>query len=157
KHISPGENLRETSALVHLFLLFTNLLPMRFCYTSLVQVALVCSHSRGGFTTMIYVFEDYELDTQLRALRRSGQEISLEPKMFEVLLYLVRHHDTVVLKSDLLAAVWPEVLVQPHAVERCINLVRTALGDNGREQRFIKTIPKVGYRFVAPVAGALDV
>src|SRR5437870_5484720 len=100
---------------------------------------------------MLYSFGDYLLDTARRELRYQGRPVPLEPKGYQVLLYLVQHHERLVTKDELLEHVWPEVYVIDTTVARCLTLVRKALGDSGTAQRVIKTLHGQGYRFVAPV------
>jgi DNA-binding winged helix-turn-helix (wHTH) protein len=101
---------------------------------------------------MLYVFEDCTLDTRRYELRRAGSLVPLDRQVFEVLTYLLAHADQVVTRQELFAHLWPERFVSDAALERCITVARRALGDNGREQRCIKTVHGLGYRFVAAVA-----
>jgi DNA-binding winged helix-turn-helix (wHTH) protein len=101
---------------------------------------------------MLYVFEDYTLDMRRYELRRAGSPVSLDRQVFEVLAYLLAHPDQVVTRQELFTHLWPERCVSDAALERCITVVRRALGDNGREQCCIKTVHGRGYRFVAAVA-----
>jgi DNA-binding winged helix-turn-helix (wHTH) protein/class 3 adenylate cyclase len=100
---------------------------------------------------MLYAFGDYILDTARRELRRQGRPVPLESKGYQVLLYLVQHHERLVTKDELLEHVWPEVYVIDTTVSRCLTLIRKAVGDSGTAQRVIKTLHGQGYRFVAPV------
>jgi DNA-binding winged helix-turn-helix (wHTH) protein len=100
---------------------------------------------------MLYVFEDFTLDTRRYELRHAGSLVSLDRQVFEVLAYLLAHPDRVVTRQDLFTHLWPERSVSDAAMERCITVARRALGDNGRAQRCIKTVHGRGYRFVAVV------
>ncbi len=100
---------------------------------------------------MIYVFGDYELDTQRHELRHAGTPCPLEPQVYAVLLYLIRHNDRVVSKQELLDQVWPETFVSESTLYQRLRAVRQAVGDSGRAQRVIKTVHKQGYRFSAMV------
>ncbi len=100
---------------------------------------------------MIYVFGEYELDTQLYELRRAGTPCALEPKAFNVLAYLAHHRDEVVTRQELLDNLWPEQFISEGILNYCIKEVRKAVGDSGREQRVIKTVHGRGYRFIASV------
>ena len=100
---------------------------------------------------MIYAFGDYELDVDRYQLRWRGDELELEPKIFEVLTYLVRHRDRVVPKAELLEELWPDQVVGEWSLTRCISVARKALQDNSTEQRVIQTLYGRGYRFVAAV------
>jgi TolB-like protein len=98
-----------------------------------------------------YLFEDYALDPDCRELRRGTTPLSVEPQVFDLLLYLVRNRDRVVSKDDLLAAVWEGRIVSESALSTRINAVRAVLGDNGEAQRLIRTLPRKGLRFVGAV------
>src|SRR5712691_5939415 len=101
--------------------------------------------------SMLYAFGDYILDTARRELQRQGCPVPLEPKGYQVLLYLVQHRERLVTKAELLEHMWPEVYVIDTTVSRCLTLVRKAVGDSGTAQRIIKTLHGQGYRFVATV------
>ena len=75
--------------------------------------------------------------------------IELQPKVFDTLLYLVRNADRVIPKTELLDAVWPGVEVTENVLARAISSLRKALDDSPRESRYIRAVPRVGYRFVA--------
>jgi TolB-like protein len=98
-----------------------------------------------------YLFDDCVLDADRRELLRGTQKILVEPQAFDLLLYLVRNRERVVGKDDLLAAVWQGRIVSDSALSTRINAARSALGDSGREQRLIKTLPRRGLRFVGEV------
>jgi pimeloyl-ACP methyl ester carboxylesterase len=100
---------------------------------------------------MIYAFGDYELDTELYELRHRGVARPLEPQAFDLLALLVRHHDRVVSKDELIAHIWPERFISEAALTTRVMEARKALGDSGREQRYIRTVHGRGYRFVGEV------
>ena len=95
--------------------------------------------------------DDIELDETLFEVRRDGQPVPLEPQAFDVLLHLVRHHDRVVPKEELMDTIWGGRFVSETTVTSRIKQVRRALGDDGQAQRFIRTHHGRGYRFVADV------
>jgi DNA-binding winged helix-turn-helix (wHTH) protein/alpha-beta hydrolase superfamily lysophospholipase len=102
-----------------------------------------------------WAFEDgIVLDPALFELRRDGQRVPLEPQAFDVLTYLVSHRDRVVSKEELMDAIWGDRFVTEAAVTSRIKQVRRALGDDGRDQRVIRTVHGRGYRFVATPADA---
>jgi adenylate cyclase len=105
---------------------------------------------RGG-RTLRYCFEDYALDFDRRELRRANRLVPVEPQAFDVVAYLIRKRDRVVSKDDLLGAVWHGRMVSESALTTCINAARSALGDSGREQRLIRTLPRKGFRFIGEV------
>ena len=105
---------------------------------------------------MRYLFADCLLDTQCYLLRRAGQSIRLQPKVFEVLTYLLTHRDRVIPKQELCEQIWSAQAASDATIENCIKALRHVLGDNGRAQRLIETRYNRGYRFVAVVTMAPD-
>lgn len=99
-----------------------------------------------------YRFEDWSLCPARRVLSRAGQPVSLEPRVLDLLACLVRRHDRVVTKEELLAEVWPDEPVSVGVIARAVMKARRALGDDDRDGRLVRTVPRVGYRFVAPVS-----
>lgn len=100
---------------------------------------------------MIYAFSDYMLNTERRELRDLNLTIKLEPKVYQVLVYLVEHRHRLVSKAELLDQFWAETYVNDNAVARCIRLLRRALGDSRHTQWIIQTQHRQGYRFIAAV------
>jgi TolB-like protein len=98
-----------------------------------------------------YLFEDYALDADCRELLRGRERVCVEPQVFDLLHHLIRNRDRVVSKDDLLAAVWNGRIVSESALSTRLNAARQALGDNGEEQRLIRTFPRKGLRFVGIV------
>jgi len=98
-----------------------------------------------------YLFEDFALDTERRELRRGGAVVAVEPKVFDLLAYVIENHQRVVTRDDLIAQVWDGRIVSESALARCINGARSAIGDSGEAQRLIKTLPRKGLRFVGVV------
>jgi TolB-like protein len=105
---------------------------------------------------LLYLFEDYTLDTDRRELRRGRGLVPTEPQVFDVLAYLIANRDRVVSKDDLLTAIWDGRIVSESALTTRINAVRCAVGDSGEEQRLIKTVPHKGIRFVGSVREGQD-
>src|SRR5438093_6332038 len=101
---------------------------------------------------MIYVFGAYEFDTGCHVLRLAGTPVDLEPRVFDLLTYLIQHPDQFVSRETLYAQLWPQQFVSDAALTYCIAEARKAVGDSGRAQRVIKTVHGRGYRFIAPVA-----
>lgn len=100
---------------------------------------------------MSYAFGDFVLDLQLFQLRQGDQVIPLEPKVFDVLRYLVEHHDRVATKRELLDALWPNEVVTEAVLPTNINALRRALGQGRGEKTPIETVHGRGYRFSMPV------
>jgi TolB-like protein/DNA-binding winged helix-turn-helix (wHTH) protein/Tfp pilus assembly protein PilF len=99
-------------------------------------------------------FDRFTLDLVRGCLRRGAEEIALRPKTYDVLRYLAERSDRLVPKDEVLSAVWPNVFVTDDSLVQCVTELRSALGD--REQRIIRTVPRRGYRFVAPVSAVAD-
>ena len=100
---------------------------------------------------MLYLFEHCVLDTGTRQLRRGDAPVAIEPKVFDLLAYLIENRQRVVSKDDLVAAVWDGRIVSDTALFTRISAARTAIGDSGEAQRLIKTLPRKGLRFVGVV------
>ena len=105
---------------------------------------------------MIYRFGTFEFDGATAELRRNGRAIAIEPQPAKALTLLLSKPDEVVTREELKAAVWgSETHVDfDRGIAYCISQVRTALSDNAENPRFIQTIPRVGFKFIAPVASA---
>jgi len=99
----------------------------------------------------LYEFGNFVLDARSRILLNDGTTVRLTPKAFETLLVLIRNGVQVVDKDQLMKEVWPDTFVEEGSLSRNIYELRKALGDDPSEPRYIETIPKRGYRFLAPV------
>jgi TolB-like protein len=101
----------------------------------------------------VYEFGDFRLLAAQRSLtaRGDGKPIELTQKAFDTLRYLVQHPGELLDKATLIAAVWPNVVVEENNLNQVISALRRTLGDGGGGQRFIVTVPGRGYQFVAPV------
>ena len=99
---------------------------------------------------MIYRFGNYELDAQRCELRCAGQLVAIEPKVFEVLVYLLEHRDRVVTKEELLEQCWSGTFVSEAALTRCLAKVRKTVQPEPAGPPVIKTLYGRGYCFVAP-------
>jgi Tol biopolymer transport system component/DNA-binding winged helix-turn-helix (wHTH) protein len=104
----------------------------------------------------VYEFGDIRVDLGRMGATRAGSAISLEPKAFDVLVYLLEHRGALVTKEELLEAVWPGTFVTPNVLTRAIAQIRKALGDDPEDARYIETLAKRGYRFIAPVVVQAD-
>ena len=100
----------------------------------------------------VFRFEDITVDLRRMSVTRGGQPISIEPKTFDVLRYLIEHRDRLVTKEELLDAAWKDTFVTPNVLTRAVAQLRKALGDDAFEARYIETVAKRGYRFIAPVS-----
>jgi DNA-binding winged helix-turn-helix (wHTH) protein len=84
-------------------------------------------------------------------LRRESQLVRLDPQVFDLLIYLIENRHRVVSKGDMLAAVWAGRIVSESTLASRINAAPNAIGDNGKDQTLIRTVPRKGFRFVADV------
>jgi TolB-like protein len=98
-----------------------------------------------------FLFDDYRLDTERRELHHGATPVAVEPQVFDVLVHLVENRNRVVAKDDLIASVWGGRVVSDSTLVSRINAARRAVGDNGDEQRLIRTVPRRGVRFVGDV------
>src|SRR5689334_10450301 len=118
---------------------------LKICYDSLKTL-----EAKGKFE-----FGRFVLDTEEHALRRDSELIPLPPKALDLLEALVTRHGRIVTKEELLRAVWPDTFVEENNLSVNISTLRKVLGGDG--EAFIETIPRRGYRFVAPVVDSPDV
>jgi TolB-like protein/DNA-binding winged helix-turn-helix (wHTH) protein len=98
-----------------------------------------------------YRFGKFTLQTGDRRLSSDGHEIYLRPKTYDTLLYLLERQGHLVTKNELLDALWAGVAVTENALTRCIKETRAALGDDVQNPEFLRTIPRLGYEFIADV------
>src|SRR3989449_3554538 len=101
-------------------------------------------------------FDNHIMDTDRRELRRGGDLVAMQPQVFDLLVHLLKCRDRVVSRDDLIALVWGGRIVSDSTLDSRINAARNAIGDNGKEQRLIRTIPRKGVRFVGAVNGPCD-
>jgi len=101
---------------------------------------------------VIYRFGEFELEETRRELRLRGREIVLQPRVFDLLLHLVKHRDRLVTKDELLSTLWPGVIVADGAVHRAVSLARSALRQ-GNLADAVRTHARLGYRFCADLVG----
>jgi TolB-like protein len=99
----------------------------------------------------IYEFEDFRLDAAERVLRKRGAPVPLTPRVFDTLLYFVRHRGKVLGKDELMQKIWPDAVVEENNLNQNVSTLRRVLGETRGENRFIVTVPGHGYRFVADV------
>jgi DNA-binding winged helix-turn-helix (wHTH) protein len=100
---------------------------------------------------VLFLFENYALDTDRRELRHGSVAVPVEPQVFDVLAYLIENRGRVASKDDLVAAIWGGRIVSESTLTTRINAARCAIGDSGAEQRLIKTLARKGVRFVGAV------
>ncbi len=105
----------------------------------------------GIMGLMQWHFEPFCLDSNNACLWRQGERVTLRPKTFALLAYLVEHAGVLLTKESLLDAVWPDTIVAEGVLATSMVELRKALGETAREPQFIATVHKRGYRFIAPV------
>src|SRR6266403_3606495 len=96
-------------------------------------------------------FQSFRLDTADQCLWCGQERMSIPPKAFDVLRYLVENPVRLVTQDELLEKLWPETYVNPEAIRKYILDIRKILGDRPDKPEFIETVTKRGYRFIAPV------
>src|SRR6476659_9953747 len=97
-------------------------------------------------------FRSFRLDVVNHCLWNGENRVSLTPKAFDVLRYLVEHADRLVTQDEILGALWPDTYVNPEVIKKYILGIRKALGDRREKPEFIETFPRRGYQFVATVS-----
>src|SRR6266496_1405052 len=116
---------------------------------------VMATPSRGA---RVYGFGDFRLAPGKRLLLgRDGTPISLTPKAYDTLAYLVERPGAVVHKDELMQAIWPDTAVEENNLTQNISLLRRALGEGRGEHRYIATVPGRGYQFVAGVKVAAPI
>src|SRR2546427_2200997 len=106
---------------------------------------------RAGSAPMRYLFGDYTLDAERCELRQTGRLVSVEPRVFDLLAYLVQHPGRNVLTEELLQQLYPDEFAPVERLTNAVAQARKALGDTGQTQRYIQTVRRRGYRFIVPV------
>lgn len=109
---------------------------------------------RPGDFRVIYRFDAFELDRATIELRRDGEAVPVEPQVFALLLLLAENRERLVSRDEIIEKVWDGRVVSDSALDSRVKSARRALGDDGRTQRFIRTIHGQGFRFVAEVREA---
>ncbi len=103
-----------------------------------------------------YEFGEFRLDAHKRALLKNSEPIRLTPKVFEVLLVLVENSGRILDKDELMKRVWEGTIVEEANLKNSISTLRKALGDERGASQYIQTLPKRGYKFIAPVIALPD-
>jgi tetratricopeptide (TPR) repeat protein/DNA-binding winged helix-turn-helix (wHTH) protein len=98
---------------------------------------------------LIYRIGAFEVDVPRAILRRDGEVIRLTPKSFQILVWLIANRHRLVTRDELLERFWPGIAVTDDSLAKCIYELRRCLADNSRDPRFLETVPKMGYRFIA--------
>jgi DNA-binding winged helix-turn-helix (wHTH) protein len=107
--------------------------------------------------SQIYEFDEFRVDVAKRLLTKGdGEQIPLTPKVFDTLLYLIRHGGKVIGKDELMREIWTDSVVEENNLNQNISILRRVFGEKPGEQRFIVTIAGHGYRFVPEVKPIVD-
>src|SRR5215471_19086371 len=104
-----------------------------------------------GSATRSYTFGPFQLLPDEHLLLKHGQPVPLTPKVFDLLAILVQKNGHLVDKETLLKELWPDSFVEEGSLNRYVSVLRKALSNGDADSKYIETIPKRGYRFVAPV------
>ena len=105
----------------------------------------------GNENGSVYRFGGCELDLRRRELHRGGSTVTIQPKVFDLIAYLLENRDRAVGKHELQEAIWPGVVVTETSLTQAMRKARVALGDEGTQQSVIRTVHGHGYRFVAAI------
>jgi len=118
----------------------------------------VKNHEQSGDAPVrAFDFGDFRLDVpQRRLLRRDGTPVPLTPRLLDVLLHLVEHAGELLGKEALMQALWPGLVVEENNLNQAISALRRSLGDESQDSRYIQTVPRRGFRFVATVRRVVD-
>ena len=116
------------------------------------ELIVVSSIDFRKFASMIYQFENFTVDTREYLFIKGTEKTSLEPRVFDVLVYLIENKDRVVSKDELIEKLWDGRVISDSALNTCIRSIRRALGDDGEKQRYIRTHPKRGFQFVGRIS-----
>jgi TolB-like protein/Flp pilus assembly protein TadD len=115
------------------------------------MIEIIRPIGRSEYAKLLFLFDNYALDTDRRELHHAGAAVAVEPQVFDLLAYLLENRERVASKDDLIAAVWCGRVVSDSALTTRINAARCAIGDTGAEQRLIRTFARKGLRFVGAV------
>ena len=102
-------------------------------------------------STSVFQVGSWLVKPSLNRVVNSSEQVQIEPKMMKVLVYLAQHPGEVVSRQMLLDEIWKDTVVGDEVVSRVISELRRVLGDSSRPRKIIETIPKSGYRLIAPV------
>ncbi|HWS96118.1 MAG TPA: transcriptional regulator, partial [Candidatus Methylomirabilis sp.] len=100
---------------------------------------------------MVFHFESFQLDVAERRLLCAGEVVPLRAKVFDTLCILVENHGRLLRKDELMQRLWPDSVVEDNNLDHNISKLRSALQNGSNGQKFIETVPRQGYRFVANV------
>jgi len=109
-----------------------------------------------GYKPFVFTFADVEVREREFCIVKAGEVLPVEPRVFRVLIFLLRNPHRLITKDELLTAVWNDYAVSENSLTRAIATLRRLLGDDTHEPRYIETVPTVGYRFLCNVEATED-
>jgi DNA-binding winged helix-turn-helix (wHTH) protein/Tol biopolymer transport system component len=98
-----------------------------------------------------YRFDEFIVDTEQRTLRKENAPVVVPSRAFDTLVYLIEHRDRCVSKDEIIGAIWHDVIVTDDSLIHAVSVLRRALGDGRQQPKYIQTVPRRGYRFIAAV------
>lgn len=110
----------------------------------------------NGSSDNLYRFDDVTVDGENFRVQKDGQNVALTPRAFDVLIFLLQNGGRVVEKQELFDCVWKDTFVSDNALTKIIKEIRRALVDDANQPRYIETVPKRGYRFIAEIKSGND-
>jgi len=102
-------------------------------------------------SSKIYEFSGFRLEEAQQRLLFNGEPVALKPKILDLLRYLIQSRGQLIAKDDLMREVWPDTIVEENNITVSMSILRKTLGEDRQKPRFIQTVPRRGYRFVAEV------
>ena len=100
---------------------------------------------------MKYFFNNYELDIRSQELKQNDNRVKVEPQVFDLLVYMIQNRGKLIDHQELIESIWKGRIVSDSAIAARISAARKAVGDNGKDQRVIKTVPRKGFKFLPTV------
>jgi DNA-binding winged helix-turn-helix (wHTH) protein len=101
-----------------------------------------------------FSFGPFTLDVEGAELRKGDEKVSIRPKCFDLLVYLIENAGRVISKEELLDKIWSDVVVNDATLNRTVTELRAALGDNADDPKYVKTVSRKGYKFIGEISGA---
>lgn len=114
--------------------------------------ALIYIKTNSG-NSMIYRFDNFELDTKKFELRKDGDAVHVEPQIYDFLYFIIQHEGRVVTRDEIIEGVWNGRIVSDTTISSCVKSARKILGDDGENQKYIKTARGRGFQFVGTIEG----
>ena len=100
---------------------------------------------------MKYFFNNYELDINSQELKENDNQVKVEPQVFDLLVYMIENRGKLIDHQELIESIWKGRIVSDSAIAARISAARKAVGDNGKDQLVIKTVPRKGFKFLPTI------